>query len=129
MEPSDSGFELLASSLRADSGDLKSFVEAMATKMEGALPAQTMVERKGGGLFSKERRVRRILVSLGDSRYELVADGGQVETTFARAVRGIVLKTERLPLDAWIDALSQDLAESARTSEQARLALERLLSG
>ncbi len=128
MDSADSGFELLASSLRADSGDLKAYLEAMATKLEGALPAQTTVERKGGGFFSKEKKVHRIAVSLGDNRYELKAEGGQLETTFARAVRGIVLKTERLPLDDWIDALSRDLAESARSSEQSRLALERLLS-
>lgn len=129
MEQDDLGFELVASSLRADTRDLKTFVEALATKLEGALPGQTTVERRGGGLFSKEKHVRHIRVAVGDSRYDLQAEGGQVETTYARAVRGIVLKTERVPLEEWIDMLSRELAEHARDSEQARLALERLLSG
>ncbi len=129
MESSEVGFEILASSLRAESGDLKTFVEVLATKLEGALPELTGVDRKGGGFFSKEKRVRRISVELGDSRYTLVVDGAQIEATFARTVRGIVLKTERLPLEEWIDALSQDLAMYARSSEQARTALERLLGG
>ena len=51
----DLGFELLASSLRADTGDLKAFVEALATKLEGALPSQTSVQRKSSGLFSKTK--------------------------------------------------------------------------
>jgi hypothetical protein len=38
-----------------------------------------------------------------------------------------VLKTERLPLDEWIDDLSRALTEEAQRSEQARLALQRLL--
>ena len=42
-------------------------------------------------------------------------------------MRGIVLKTEEVPLDVWIDELSRDLAEEAHRSERSRLALERLL--
>lgn len=123
----DIGFELLASSLRADAGDLKAFVEALATKLQGALPAQTTVERKSAGLFSKEKRVHRLCVVMGDNRYELTHDGGRVEATRGKEVRGIVLKTERLPLDRWIDDLSRQLTEEAQQSEQARLALQRLL--
>ena len=33
--------EMLAASLRADSTDLKAFLEALAAKLEGALPEQT----------------------------------------------------------------------------------------
>ena len=121
------GFELVASSLRADAGDLKSFTEALATKLEGALPAQTTVERKGGGLFSKEKRVHRIDVDMGDTRYQLTAEGGRVEPRRCKVVRGVVLKTEPLPLEEWIDQLSLALTEEAQRSEQARIALQRLL--
>lgn len=128
VQSDDLDFELVASSLRADSRDLTTFVEALAVKLEGALPGQSMVERRGGGLFSREKRVHRIQVTLGDQRYELIADGSRLETSCAKAVRGIVLKTEVLPLDAWIDRLSRGLAEHAQTSEQARVALGRLLT-
>ncbi|HLJ66155.1 MAG TPA: hypothetical protein VKX16_02195 [Chloroflexota bacterium] len=121
------GFEIVASSLRADSRDLETFVEVLATKLAGALPTQTAIDRRGG-LFSRDKRVRRIQVALGDSRYDLVADGPHLETSRAKAVRGIVLKNEPLPLDEWIDSLSRDLAQAASSSEQARLALERLLN-
>lgn len=122
----DIGFELLASSLRAETGDLHSFVEALATKMEGALPAQTRVDRKGG-LFSKNKQVQHLSVDMGEQRYELSVNGGRVEPLRCKAVRGIVVKTERLPLDQWIDELSRDLTVEAQQSEQARMALERLL--
>lgn len=123
----DIGFELLASSLRADATDLKAFTEALAVKLEGALPGQTSVERKSDGFFSKTKHVHRIVVDMGDTRYELNRQGGRVQTLRGKSVRGIVLKTEQLPLDQWIEDLSRDLTEAAQSSEQARLALERLL--
>jgi hypothetical protein len=123
----DFGFEVLASSLRADTRDIKGFMEALATKLEGALPSQTMVERKGGGMFSREKRVTGIVVNMGDQQYQLNTQSGRIEPRVCKVVRGIVLKTEEVPLDAWIDQLSQVLTEEAQRSEGARLALERLL--
>jgi hypothetical protein len=127
VDSDDMRFELVASSLRADSGDLKAFSEALATKLEGALPDRCTVVRKGGGFFSGPKRVERITVDLGDLQYQLVVDGGRVEPSRGKAVRGIVLKTERLLLEQWIDDLSRQLTSEAQESEQARLSLERLL--
>lgn len=121
-------FELVAASLRADARDMHTFVQELAAKLEGALPGHVMVERRGG-LFGREKEIRRITVALGDTRYDLSVARGGLDTTRARAVRGIVLKTEPLPLDAWIDDLSRSLAEEARSSEGARQALERLIIG
>lgn len=128
MDQDDLQFEMVAASLRADTRDLKAFVEALAVKLEGALPNQAVVDRRGDGLFSREKRVHRIEVHMGDMSYVLTFERGRVETSRARAVRGIVLKTEVVPLDAWVDDLSRELAEQAQTSEQARLALEQLLN-
>src|SRR5437588_1300998 len=125
MESDSFGFEVLASSLRADVGDLKAFMEALATKLEGALPSQTTVIRRGGGLFSGTKRVERISVELGDTRYELQTAGSRVQPSRSKAGRGIVLKTEQIPLDEWIDELSRQLTVEARRSDAARLALER----
>ena len=69
--------DLLAASLRADAGDLDAFVEALAVKLEAALPDQVEVERRGGRLGGR-KRVRRIEVTLGDQRYEAEADRGRV---------------------------------------------------
>ena len=86
------------------------------------------VERRGGGLLSRGgKRVRAISIRLGESRYDLARDGDAVETSVCSEVRGIVIKSARLDLDDWIEALSRELAERARESERARLALQRLL--
>jgi hypothetical protein len=122
------GFEVLASSLRADLSDTKAFLAALAEKLGGALPQQCAVEWKGGGLFSKEKHVHRVTVELGENRYAIEHAGHGVRASRARVVRGISLKTEELPVDQWIDDLSRDLAAHAARNAQARMALERLLS-
>jgi len=118
-------FELVASSLRADAQDFGAFLEALATKLAGALPEATTIER--GGRF-RGRRVERIQVDLGESRYRLeVTKAGRPLGSRSRVVRGIVLKNDELALDQWIEALSGDLTAAAETSERSRVALERLL--
>jgi hypothetical protein len=119
--------DLLAASLRADASDTAAFLEALAARLEGALPGQVEVQRKGG-LFGA-KRVRRIDVRLGDRHYELEGDHGSVTARRRSVVRGIALKSEELGVDAWIDALSADLLALAESSERGRLALERLLTG
>jgi hypothetical protein len=121
-------FDQVAASLRADSGDVRGYCESLAVRLEAALPAQTRVKRRSKRFLSGDKVVRSIEVDAGESRYAItVDDRGAVEATRSAAVRGIVLKNDPLPLDAWIDALARDLAEQAASSEQGRLALERLL--
>ena len=123
----DPGFDLVAASLRADTTDLNAFVEALAVKLEGALPGSVKVERRGGGLRSREKRVRRISISMDATRYDLDRDGDSIQTSRCNEVRGIVIKSERLGLDEWIDDLSRELTERAQQSERSMLALQRLL--
>jgi hypothetical protein len=121
-------FDLVAASLRADAADSHGFVEALAVRLESALPGQTRVQRRSKRLLSREKVVREIEVDAGENRYALaVDDQGGLDARRSAAVRGIVLKNDPLPVDEWIDSLARDLAEQAQASEQGRLALERLL--
>src|SRR3954447_10863207 len=85
--------DLLAASLRADAGDTAAFLEALASRLEAALPGQVEVERKGR-LFGGAKRVRRIAVRLGDSHYDVETDGGTITARRRSVVRGIALKSE-----------------------------------
>ena len=119
--------EMLAASLRASSTDLKAFMEALAAKLEGSLPNQTTVVRHSS-LFSREHPVKEIAVVLGDYQYRISREKqGPLVTLRAKMVRGIVLKTEQLPMMQWIDELAGALAQEATQSAQARAALERFL--
>jgi hypothetical protein len=129
-DDADTGLDidLLAASLRSDASDLGAFVEALAVKLEEAVPNAVRVERRREGLFGP-KRVSRISLDAGDQRLELRRVAGRIETRCARLSAGIVLKSEALPTDAWLDVLSQALAAEARSSQTTRQALERLLNG
>jgi hypothetical protein len=121
-------FEVLASSLRADLTDTALFLNALAEKLGGALPQQCAVERRGG-LFAREKPISRVSVELGEYRYVIErANHGALRAARTKVVRGIALKTDEMPVDEWIEALSRDLAQYAARNAQARLALERLLT-
>jgi hypothetical protein len=119
--------ELFAASLRADKTDLKTFLDALAVKLEGSLPDYTRVTRQGG-IFSREHPVKEVAVSLGDYQYRISRERqGPLVAMRAKVVRGIVLKTEQIPVEQWIEELSEALSMLAGQSVQARAALERFL--
>jgi hypothetical protein len=121
-----SSFDLLAASFRADLGDIKAFVEALAVKLAASFPDRVRVERKGGR-FGGEKRVRRIAVQLGEREFELEHEDGRVSCRRRSVVRGIALKNDELPLEEWLDDLSRQLAEEAGQTERGRAALQRLI--
>lgn len=127
VEDAVSRWDLLAASLRADSADVRSFVEGLATKLEASFPGRVRVQRRGG-LFGGQKRVASIAARLGDREYVLESDGGEVTCSRRTLVRGVALKSEHPSLAEWIDELSRDLVEQAGQSESDRAALERMLS-
>ncbi|MBV9425971.1 MAG: hypothetical protein JOZ98_23905 [Solirubrobacterales bacterium] len=122
----DVNLDLLAASLRADASDLDAFVEGLAVKLEQALPGSVHVYRWRTRMLGP-KVVRRIRIDAGDRRLELRAGDGSIETLCSRTSSGIVLKTEAVDVDTWLDALGQALAREAERSEKTRQALERLL--
>jgi hypothetical protein len=123
----DLDIDLVTASLRADSSDLRTFVEALAVKLEDAVPGAVTVDRRRDGMFGP-KHVRRIAVEAAGQRLELRADGASIQTRCARLSGGIVLKNEELATDQWLALLGAALAQQARSSLTTRQALERLLN-
>jgi hypothetical protein len=123
----DLDIDLVTASLRADTSDLRAFVEALAVKLEGAVPGAVIVERRRDGMFGP-KQVRRISLDAAGQRLELRADGASIQTRCARLSGGIVLKSEDMPTDEWLRTLGEALAGQARSSQTTRQALERLLN-
>ena len=120
--------EMFAASLRADSTDTRAFLEALAVKLEGSLPNQTQVTRQRS-IFSREHPVKEIMVTLGDYQYRITHERqGPLMTFRTKVVRGIVLKTDQIPMEQWIEELAESLAREASQSAQAHRALARFLS-
>lgn len=128
MSSSEESFDLAAAGLRADGAELRISVEALASKLEQALPGSARVQRSGGGLLGRgERRVRQVRVDLGEARYELRIEGAGLTGSRERVSGGISIKRETLDPGAWLTALAEDLRAQAQRSAQARSALEGLL--
>ena len=125
----DQQFALGASLLREDGADARGLAEVLAQKLSDALPDNTRVHRKSGGLFTRQKRIEGVDVQLGDDTYSLLLTGTGTATSRAKTVRGIVLRREELTLEEWLGALNSALAEEAQRSQAARLALEQLLEG
>ena len=120
-------FDLDAAVVRADAAGLTTDVEVLAVKLEGALPDATVVRRRRTRMFGGEKVVEAVEVVLGDSRFSLQVQDGRVRAAQATEVRGVVIKRAEVGLDAWLRGLAAELAEQARTSAQARTALQDLV--
>jgi hypothetical protein len=119
--------DLVAASLRADMTDLGTFVEGLAVKLEEMIPGRVKITRARSG-FRGPKLVRQISVELAGERLELVrGERDVIETRFAKVSGGIVLKTEPVGTDAWLEALGRGLSAEAARSANTRQALERLL--
>jgi hypothetical protein len=113
-------FELIAAALRADSADIKTWCIALSQKLAAAFPEQTTLIH-GGWLGNGP--VEGLNMQVGDWRYALHIQHGQTRAERVHVVRDIVLKTESLPLDEWIDQLSVALATWAATNARAATVL------
>ena len=106
--------------------DQRSLLETLAAMLESALPGEAQIQRRGG-LFSR-KVVQQIGLELGPDRDTLEDPGrGSLRASRTRVVRGIALKTEEIPVEEWLDALSATLEERARVSGSARAARERFV--
>jgi len=123
-----SELDLAAASVRADRADTQAMVEALAMRLEEALPRiATVKRRRVGGFRSKRSEVERIAVELGDERFELAASAGSAQCLRTKVVRGIALKREEVPIDAWVRELVDAVVADAAVGERARSVLEGLV--
>lgn len=105
----------------------RDLVNAVASKLYDAFPLLTEVDR---GIFGSGPAKRvAITVPLGNDRLRYaitLGRSGEVETTCAKIVRGVTIRTEQVPFEQWAHALYEDLQAYARSSVQAQEMLEHL---
>lgn len=109
-------FDLDGAVLRRSETELRAFVEALAVRIEGALPGRVTVERRRDSLFSSTRHVSRIAVRGERALYELRIDKAELSATRAKLVRGVSISTATLSARDWLAELRaelQALAEQA----------------
>lgn len=105
----------------------RDLVNAVASKLYDAFPLMTEVDRGMFGAGPAKRVAITVPVGNDRLRYALaLGRSGEVETTCAKIVRGVTIRTEQVPFEQWAHALYEDLHAYARSSEQAQQMLAQL---
>src|ERR1051326_1330517 len=119
-------FGVAATLLRQYAAEQRDFLAMLASLLQRVVPEATEVHRRGG--WFAQKTIQGGTVPLGENRYTLEDTGhGSLQASCTRIVRGIALKTERITVQDWLQALGAFLDECARTSAAARDALARFV--
>ena len=131
--PSDetnlSQIALAAALERTYRSDQRGFLSAFARLAEGVMPEVTEVTSKAKRLFSSEKTVVGVSVTLDTDIYTLTfqGDGHPLKAQRVKVVKGITLKTDDIKLVDWLTKLSAELHSRAKTSEEAHFAMANFL--
>jgi hypothetical protein len=123
------GIDLHAAFMRRAAADQPAFIEALAVRLEQALPGLVRVERKKDGLFSKTAHVHTISIDTGDAQYVLEQEHGVLHATRARGTHGVILKRETLTVPQFLDGLNAALGTLSAQAEGAHRVLHDFLMG
>jgi len=111
---------------KSDSGDL---LEFLAAKLASALPEEVEITR-GGWLLSAKKPVVDLKVSLGEQGFQMVREKrGSITARQMKIVRGVVLKTEEVPVEKWVENLAIALAQMAEKNSRTKQALQKFVIG
>lgn len=116
------GFAVVTRVLAAEGGEARDLLEEVVRLLESVLPGQVEVRRASR---LRGHRVEEVEAELGDRRFTL-QNGRRITASVANVVRGVVLKTEEVGVDRWIELFAHALADEADRNADARAALARL---
>ena len=106
-------FDLDAAGIRRAQTDLRAFMEALAVRLQGALPERATVERRRDGLLARSSHVHEIVVRGDGGEYRLRFDKGQLTASRAKTVRGVVISTSELTVPEWMADVRAEVAALA----------------
>jgi hypothetical protein len=106
------GADQIAAGMALDLSNIETFLGHLARGLHQAVPSQVHVEASGAHIVGIE-------VNLDPDAFVLRRDGGRVVAQYKKLVRGIALKTKELPLEQWVQMLSESLARHANVNAQA----------
>src|SRR5579859_3090916 len=95
VEPDD--FDIEAAWLRRAQGDLRAFMEALAVRLEEALPQHVDVDSRRDVLLSKTSHGARIEIRTDAAVWAATLAKGVLQATRAKVVRGVVITTAHPP--------------------------------
>jgi len=129
IHPSDLRVPIAAELARQYGKMGRDALEDLAAALELALPGQVDIDRHGGW-FAKVHPLAGLKLTLEEHTFALECPKDPtkpVRATCARAVRGVVIKTEELDVPEWIGQLGTRLEGHAQKNASAHEALTKWL--
>jgi hypothetical protein len=120
--------DVLAAMLLADRREGGDLLDHLATKLGGAFPEWTKIERDGW-LLSSVRHVRRLTLDLASARYTIVREAHGPVARRVKVVGGVAIGSKEMPVDAWVAEVIEAVEAISEQNEGARRALDRLVKG
>ena len=105
MKPGRNDFDLAAAWTRLSVSDLRAFVEALAVRLEAALPDVVHVDRRRDGLLSSSRHVSRIEVRAEATTLTLDVERGHLIPRRSKIVRGVTIGTSEMTMPDWLEEI------------------------
>lgn len=124
--PAPLRLDVFATVLHRQAGDAGALLALLADRLARALPEAVKVSHRGP--FGTGR-VTGVAIRLPAAHFELHrGPAGALAATTGRAVGGVVLRRDAVPVDRWIDDLAVALDALAAGSESASHALRSIVS-
>jgi len=127
MSAAPDQFDLDGAVLRRSQTELRAFMEALAVRLEGAIPGRVRIERKRDGLLAAARHVARITVRGDRAVYELGFERGELHASRAKLVRGVNISSADIAPRVWLDEVRTELRGLAEQADAASDALHGFL--
>ena len=112
-------FDLNAAVLRKSEADIRTFMSALAARLDTALPDRVSVDRKRDGLFSSTSHVVKIELTTDQSAYTLRLDGAGIQASRAKIVRGVTISSAPIPVAQWLGEVRDAVARLSGTAGDA----------
>ncbi len=125
--------DMVTAALRADSTDVAIYARVLTQLLGEALPADYVTVDRERSMSDRMKgrpgEISKIVVRLGDLQMTLGVRNGQPVAEVCRAVRGVVLSRQTVPIQEWAATLASALVSYAEQNAQAAQALRKLVAG
>jgi hypothetical protein len=125
--------DMVTAALRADSTDVAIYARVLTQSLGEALPSDYVTVERDRSMSDRMKgrpgEVSKIVVRLGEQQMTLAVRNGQTTAEICRAVRGVVLSRQTVPINEWAAALASSLVAYAEQNAQAAQALRKLVAG
>ena len=125
--------DMLTAALRADSTDVAIYARVLTQLLGEALPSDCVTVDRERSMSDRMRgrpgEISKVAVQIGDQQMTLLVKNGKAVAEICRAVRGVVLSRQTVPIGEWAAALASALVGYAQQNAQAAQALRKLVAG